>query len=68
MAPKYLLEFAWLMRRYRAARRADVEELMRTPSVARLLGPDRGKLNQIVAGIPECPSGGETMEKANRST
>ena len=68
MAPKYLLEFAWLMRRYRAARRADVEELMRTPSVARLLGPDRGKLNQIVAGIPDAPSAGVGLETGKSSS
>jgi hypothetical protein len=65
MAKSYLLEFAWLTRTYRAARRADVEELVRTPSVALLLGDDRDKLSQIVGGIPECPSSGSGQNRVS---
>ena len=53
MAPAYLLEFAWLLRAYRAARRRDVLELFRTPSVSRLLGDKRVAADEILAGIPE---------------
>jgi hypothetical protein len=41
MAPDYLLEFVWLMQHYGAARRQDVDELLRTPAIARLLSSNR---------------------------
>ena len=68
MAPAYALEFAWLMQTYRAARRKDMEELFRTPAIARLLARDRDRLSQIVAGVPEEPLGGEktSLEKGAR--
>jgi hypothetical protein len=68
MAPAYTLEFAWLMQTYRAARRKDMEELFRTPAMARLLARDRDRLSQIVAGVPEEPLGGEktSLEKGAR--
>jgi hypothetical protein len=53
MAPGYLLEFAWLLRAYRAARRRDVLDLFRTPSVQRLLGDKRATADEFLAGIPE---------------
>jgi hypothetical protein len=53
MAPGYLLEFVWLLRAYGAARRRDVLELFRTPSVDRLLGDKRATADQILTGIPE---------------
>jgi hypothetical protein len=53
MAPDYVLEFVWLMREHAAARRRDVQELLRTPSMARLLSKDRERVASLVAGIPE---------------
>ncbi len=53
MAPPYVLEFAWLMQHYRAARRRDVRELLRTPGMTRLLAKERENAASIVAGIPE---------------
>jgi hypothetical protein len=53
MKAAYLLEFVWLLRAYRAARRRDVLELFRTPSVNRLLGDKRTEADRILAGIPE---------------
>ena len=55
MAADYLLEFLWLMQKYGAARRRDIEELLRTPSVKQLLEEDLSKAIQLVAGIPEDP-------------
>lgn len=62
MKPGYLLEFAWLLRAYGAARRRDVLELLRPPSVARLLGEKRTEAGHIVRGIPDdvVPSSGES--------
>jgi hypothetical protein len=59
LTPDFLLEVAWLMQTYRAARRADMEELIRTPSVARLLGNNLDKLRQIVADTPADPLAGD---------
>jgi hypothetical protein len=53
MAPGYLLEFAWLLRAYQAARKRDVLDLFRTSSVTRLLADKRSAAEQIIAGIPE---------------
>jgi hypothetical protein len=53
MAPGYLVEFAWLLRAYGAARRRDVLELFRQPSVSRVLGEKRATAEQILAGIPD---------------
>jgi hypothetical protein len=53
MAPGYLLEFVWLLRAYRAARRRDVVELFRTPSVNRVLSDKRATAEEILAGIPD---------------
>lgn len=53
MAPPYVLEFAWLMQHYKAARRRDVQELLRTPAMTRLLAKERASVASIVAGVPE---------------
>lgn len=56
MAPSYTLELLWLLQRYGAARRNDVRELLRSPSMARLLGKERTHAEQIVAETAEEPS------------
>jgi hypothetical protein len=55
MSPAYVLEFTWLMREYRAARKRDVEELLRTPAVTRLLAGERERADRLAAGIPDDP-------------
>lgn len=55
MSQDYVLEFIWLMHEYRAARRRDVQDLIRTPSMARLLQNERSRVTRLVAGIPEEP-------------
>lgn len=55
MTPDYALEFIWLVHEYRAARRRDVQELIRTPSMVRHLKAERPRVTRLVAGIPEEP-------------
>ncbi len=55
MTSDYLLEFVWLMNKYGAARRRDVEELLRTPSVPRLLGQNLAEAAKLAAGVPDEP-------------
>jgi len=52
MAPGYILEFVWLMQHYGAARRNDVQELLRTSAMARLLAKDLGRAHDLVDAIP----------------
>jgi hypothetical protein len=42
-----------LMQHYKAARRRDVQELLRTPAMTRLLAKERASAASIVAGVPE---------------
>ena len=55
MSPDYTLEFIWLLQQYRAARRRDLQELLRPPSMTRLLGEERARADQIVAETIEDP-------------
>ena len=53
LVPAFAMEFAWLMKQYGAARRADVHELMGAPSMRRHLSGERTSLERILEGIPE---------------
>ena len=55
MRRPYVLEFVWLMRTYRAGRRSDVRELLRTPAMGRLLADERPRANRLLAEVPEAP-------------
>lgn len=53
LGPPYILEFLWLMQHYRAARRGDARDLLRTPAMTRHLGDERENAEQLAAKIPE---------------
>lgn len=53
MKRDYLLEFAWMMHRYKAAQRPDVKELFRTSSVSTLLGDGLPKAQDLIGQLPE---------------
>ncbi len=53
LVPAFAMEFAWLMKQYGAARRADVRDLLGAPSMRRHLAGERTSLERILAGIPE---------------
>jgi hypothetical protein len=53
LVPAFSMEFAWLMKRYGAARRADVTALFATPTMRRHLSGQRTDLERIVNGIPQ---------------
>jgi hypothetical protein len=55
MSVDYVLEFVWLLQKFGAARRRDVQELIRTPSMVRHLGEERTRAARLVADIPEEP-------------
>ena len=47
------MEFAWLMKQYGAARRADVRDLVGSPTMRRHLSQERAALERILEAIPE---------------
>ncbi|MEZ6036537.1 MAG: ankyrin repeat domain-containing protein [Planctomycetota bacterium] len=64
LVPAFSMEFAWLMKQYGAARRADVRDLVGSPTMRRHLSEDRAALERILEAMPEevtphGPSAGE---------
>jgi hypothetical protein len=53
LAPAFSMEFAWLMKRFGAARRGDVRELLTTAAMRRHLSEQKADLTRLVDGIPE---------------
>ena len=51
MLPEYTVEFIDLMTRYRAASRADLEELIRTPTIKKLVGKYRRRINERLESL-----------------
>lgn len=49
MIPDYTVEFVWIMWKYRACRRAAVEELLRTSTIRSHTVPYRDRLREILA-------------------
>jgi hypothetical protein len=53
MAPGYVVEFVWLMQRYQACSRKDIEALLGTPAMAKLMANERGRLAALAGSLPE---------------
>ena len=53
MAPGYVVEFVWLMQRYQACSRKDIEALLRTPAMAKLMANARARLAALAGSLPE---------------
>ncbi|MBL8810549.1 MAG: hypothetical protein JNM43_10265 [Planctomycetaceae bacterium] len=51
MIPEYTVEFISLMARFRAAKRADVEELLRTPTIKSLVGKYRNRIDEHLRSL-----------------
>lgn len=60
MLPDYTLEFAWIMEKYGASAKEDVEALVRPPTMKRHLSPQIGRLREILNGWGDEASGEET--------
>lgn len=53
MAPKYTYEFIQMVHDHQAARRRDVEELVRTQAMVRLLEKRKRKIPELIDKLPE---------------
>jgi hypothetical protein len=52
MAPSYVVEFVWLMQRYQACRRQDIETLLGTPAMQKLMAGERTRVAALTAALP----------------
>jgi hypothetical protein len=53
MAPGYVVEFVWLMQRYQACSRKDIETLLGTPAMQKLIANERTRLAALAGSLPE---------------
>ena len=53
MRPVYNVEFIWIMSRYNACKREDIEELIRTPSIRSVIHQYQPRINELIAIFPE---------------
>lgn len=51
MIPEYTVEFIGLMARFKAARKEDLEELLRTPTIKALVGKYRDRINELLVSL-----------------
>jgi ankyrin repeat protein len=51
MKPDYTVEFVWIMSRYNACNREDIEELIRTPSIQALISPHSDCVKKMIETI-----------------
>ena len=51
MIPEYTVEFIWIMTRYQSAHRADLEELIRTPTIKKLIGKYRRRIDGYLESL-----------------
>jgi hypothetical protein len=52
MATEYVVEFVWLMQRYQACTRKDIETLLGTPAMRKLVAGEQKRLADLVAAVP----------------
>lgn len=48
MKPDYTVEFIWIMSKYKACKREDIEELIRTPSIRSLISQHQSRINELL--------------------
>jgi len=51
MATEYVVEFVWLMQRYQACTRKDIETLLGTPAMRKLVASEQKRLVDLVAAV-----------------
>jgi ankyrin repeat protein len=51
MKSDYTVEFIWIMSKYKACRREDLEELIRTPSMKKLLYPHQQRIKELLGNL-----------------
>jgi len=52
MKPDYTIEFIWIMSKFKACKREDIEELMRTPSIRSVINSYSARINDLLENLP----------------
>jgi ankyrin repeat protein len=53
MKPDYTAEFIWIMSKYNACKREDIEELIRTPSIRSLISEHQARVNALMKNFQD---------------
>ena len=51
MTPDYTLEFIWIITKYNASTRKNLEQLVRTPTIRALVAVHLPKINKMIASM-----------------
>ena len=51
MSPDYTAEFVWIMSGFRACSREDIEELIRTSAIRRLISRHQNRINELIRSL-----------------
>jgi hypothetical protein len=62
MSPDYTLEFLWIMSKYDACKREDLEELLRAPALKSLVSNYAPRINELLRSFKNADSGGQQNE------
>ncbi len=62
MSPDYTVEFVWIMAKYNACKREDLEELLRAPTLKSLVSKHAPRINELLRSFEEADSGTESNQ------
>jgi hypothetical protein len=51
LKPDYTVEYIWIMSRYQACKREDIEDLIRTPAIRSLISDHMTRVNELLKGF-----------------
>jgi hypothetical protein len=52
LKPDYIVEFIWIMAKYNACKRENIEELIRTPTIRAVVHHYLPRINELIASLP----------------
>jgi hypothetical protein len=62
MSPDYTVEFIWIMSKYDACRREDLDELLRAPTLKSLVSKHAPRINELLRSFKNADSGAQPTE------
>jgi hypothetical protein len=65
MSPDYTVEFIWIMSKYNAATRENIEDLIRTPTIRALLYSHLPRINELMEALRPAEGGAPPIGARN---
>ena len=53
--PDYTVEFIWIMSKFSASTRENIQQLIRTPTMRALLSAYQSRINELIQAVEESP-------------